>query len=264
MLLCGGIFTGLNATITLHEFNFNDTAGTSLQDAANTGTIGGAFTNWNNAVPTAVTTGNGTLRITYNGNATENRLTTGITPVPTEVTLYQQFTIAGWNFLDPSTTPDTNNQPQVRFSFINDPGFGNSANATELRFTRLANGDVAVDAGTGTSFTTVDTLTSLQTDPLTYLVEFNRLDAAYTIYQLQPDDSWSTLVSGTPATTSSLTRDALSSRIWVTGSILGDGTGYFDIDSFSVSAIPEPRTYALLLGLAGLGLVIYRRLKVVK
>jgi hypothetical protein len=37
-----------------------------------------------------------------------------------------------------------------------------------------------------------------------------------------------------------------------------EGT-YFDIQSVEVSAVPEPSTYALLSGLAVLGLILIRR-----
>jgi hypothetical protein len=35
----------------------------------------------------------------------------------------------------------------------------------------------------------------------------------------------------------------------------------FEMDNFTVSAVPEPSTFALLAGLGGLGMVLFRRLR---
>lgn len=257
ILLGGSIVTSLNATVLLHQFDFNDTAGTTLQSAANSGTIAGAFTDWTVAGPTAVTTVDGMLRLTHNGTASQSRLNTGVT-LPTEMPLYQMVTISGWSM---QTTGS-----QLRVSFMNAPEDSTSAQfTTELRFTRQENGDVNFDVvagGTGGSGTSnIATYNSVETESLTFRTEFDWSNAQVSFSQLQPDSSWLKLASDLTVGTSNTppgVRDAMSSQLRLNGDLT------VDIDSFSVTAIPEPRTYALLLGLAGLGLVIVRRLKMVK
>ena len=257
LLLSGSFFTGLNAVTILHSFDFNDTTGTTLQNAANTGTIGGAFTAFTSGSPTAATTAEGMLRLTHDGTSTQARLNTGLS-LPTEMPLHQMVTIGGWNMAATGS--------QIRISFMNALEDSSSAQfTTELRFTRNADGDVNFDVvagGTGGAGTiNIAAYDSLTTESLTFRTEFDWSSATASFSQLLPDSTWSILASNLTVGTSASppgVRDAMSSQIRLEGDLT------VDIDSFSVTAIPEPRTYALMLGVLAIGLVGFRRLKAQK
>ena len=257
ILLGGSLATGLHASVVLHSFDFDDTAGTTLQAASNTGTVGGAFSAWNAGSPTAATTVDGTLRLTNPSGDTRTRLNTGNDYVQSSMTLYQTVTIAGWNM--------SGSGSYVRLYFMNALSDSTSTQiTTELRF-NVNTAEDGVDfvvgtGGTGASpLVTVPTSYGLvQTVPLTFRTEFNWSTATASFSQLMPDDTWQTLASNLTVGTSTNppgVRDALSSQIRLNGTI-----AFFDIDSFSVTAVPEPRTYAMIAGLAVLALAGYRRL----
>jgi hypothetical protein len=164
-------------------------------------------------------------------------------------------TIAGWNL--------SGDGSYVRIYFMNADAASTSTQiTTELRFNVNATLDgvnfLVGTGGTGASaLVTVSTSYPLvQTEALTFRTEFDWSTARASFSQLQPDNTWLTLASdlvvGTSATPPGV-RDAIASQIRLNGNVV------MDIDSFSVTAVPEPSTYAVMLGLICVALVAYRR-----
>jgi hypothetical protein len=169
-------------------------------------------------------------------------------------------TLGGWNMAAGS---------EFRISLMNVEEDSTSAQfTTELRFTvngegTAVNFDVVTGGTNAAGTVNITTFDLIQTQPLTFRTEYERTGSTATasFSQLLPNDTWDTLASNLVVGTSNSpagVRDAISSQV----RLIGDLT--VDIDRFSVTAIPEPRTYALLLGLAGMGLVFYRRIKAKK
>lgn len=263
------------AATVLHHWDFNDTTGTSIQDAANSANGSATWSSWLNSslnsaaspLPATATTGDGTMRIQYDpwdqtgsnsGIQREIRVATGLADYPSTEIVAMTVVLAGWSIDAPQTGA---NAAQFRFSFMNsDPITANSQVTSEWRLTRtdtgvaLTEGVYNADTNPGVFFDAVNA------ESLTVTMLLDRPNDVFSIhYQIGASAS----VTLAESVALSGTRDARSFRIVATGNPTVDGAGFLDIDSFTVSVIPEPGAYAALAGLIVLGLAAARRRRAV-
>lgn len=235
----------------LHEFNFDEPQGTDLTDTVNTGL---SNDNWHQGVPSATTTGNGTLRITADigDDYTNSRVNIG--DIQGADSIYFSTRFNSWDLSNSGSVA-------MRLSLMNNilPDEGSQITA-ESRF-RSRDGMIQMQAqglGGGESGAWQDLFPLILNDPLQIVVEHNKAQQQYGVFYQFGDNAWEEFFSGAL----SETRDAGSMRL-VFAFI--DGEDFIEVDSVSVSTvnpIPEPRTYALLFGFGALAFVLARRLKV--
>lgn len=222
--------------IELHDWQFNDIAGTTMSGAVNQG-LHGTF--WDGNLADSTTTGEGTMRIRRSGNLVSRRANIGDNQGSPE--LHMTVVIAGWNLTDP-IDPEVG-QPRLRFEFLSGFAEDNPTAATAtVRFERFADGQVGLQAyATGTaapggqSSEMTPLFTSVQEQPVTIQITYNRLSHFYVVNYKVGDGDFIQLFTGT----TSGVRDAESIRLAVQGDFQGDGTSFLDLDRFVVStALP--------------------------
>ncbi len=256
LLSCASIACAsyLNASI-LHHWSFNEAAGTDITDTVNSANPGAQWSSWNGTGLddlSGQTTGTGALRIESTVAARESRVLVGDTGGAE--TLFLHTRINSWEMTD--TT-------QLRFGFVNNELFqGGSSIFAETRLTLQGDNSVTLQSyalGGGTNSTSVALFGNVMTDPLDLVLGVNTTTNEYTVQYRIGSDAWVDFYEGALSDT----RDPLSFRIYsTTGTTTGVGELVLDIDSVTLSTvnpIPEPQTYALMLGLAAIGFVYLRR-----
>ena len=269
----------------LVDYQFNDTNGGDVNDpteVANSGSESDAA--WNFGVGKVQ---NGNLNYGYTssfkftqidgsaGTTAQRKLEFADSLTTSDMTQYS-FTVdfAKWDLRqnwDPSNSSDTNKGIQISLD-------GNGGSATFGFTTNSGGGFRAFSQGAGSTFT--------QALGGTFTTQLNRFEALGGVLQINGDLStglwsaqakdgeagaeWQTLGNGTGLTTiASITLAARSPSV---GSWGGAGAGettdpnvsgtpgdYMMIDSITLSAVPEPSSYALLAGMLTLASVMVRR-----
>lgn len=244
---CAAMVSSLSAAI-LHEFNFDEPGGTLLTDTVNTGL---SSDTWHEAVPHAVTTGTGNLRVTA-GDSFNTRVNVG--DIQGAEFIYFVTEFSSWSLSESGSV-------SIRLSLMNNilPDTSSQISA-EARF-RMNAGQIEMQAQAlsgsfgGESSAYEPVFPVVLNDPLTVMVAYSKANHEYGVYFQSGDDPWEEFFFGSTATN----RDAGSMRL-VFGGITGDD--FIDIDRIymsTVNPIPEPQTYALLIGFGALGLVLLRR-----
>lgn len=257
LLSCIGLTCAsyLNATI-LHHWSFDEPAGTDITDTINSASPGSQWSGWNSnnlQDITGQTTGAGTLRIESTVTARESRVLVGDTGGAE--TLFLHTRISSWEMTDST---------QIRLGFVsNDPIFDGSSIYAETRLDLLSDNTVAFESralGTGAtnSPSSGSLFSNIMNDPLDIVLGVNSTTNRYTVHYRVGADAWVDFFEGDL----NASRQPLTFRIYSTTG--GNGELVFDIDSVTLSTvnpIPEPQTYALMLGLAAIGFVYLRRRK---
>ncbi len=226
--------------VELHDWQFNDVAGTPVSATVNQG-INSVF--WDGNIADSTTTGEGALRIRRTGGLVSRRADIGDNQGSPE--LHMTVVISGWNLTDPVDLDV--GQPRMRLEFLSGFAADNPTAVTaSVRFERLSNGDVALQArATGTAAPggqesdMIPLFTSVQEEPVTIQISYNRLSHFYVVNYKVGDGEFTELFTGT---TSGI-RDAESFRLAVQGDFFGDGSGFLDLDRFAISTdlpISEP------------------------
>jgi hypothetical protein len=248
VLFTSAITSPLSAQI-LQSWQFNDVSGTNLTGVANAGPGTASF---GTTIAGATTNGTGALRITSNATAAAGRSFVDIADITTGI--YRiDVNVAGWNLtgspaLGPifefgfsNTTTDSNNSRLAHLYF--------EANDTGSIVTGLARGVGSTNAGDDITFGLV------QSSPVTFRLDVNFDTLSYTVSTSVDNYAFTTggLISA-PAS-----RPATHLQFRAQDNFAISGSTFFAVDSITLSAIPEPSTYAALAGLATLGLAVTRR-----
>lgn len=223
----------------LHDFHFNEPEGTSMEDTVNNGfNVGYWDFRWDGNLAASATTGDGKFRIQRDGSLTSRRMDVGRL-YDAEV-LYMAVDIAGWDF---SSLTGSDDQPHLRFEFLDGTAESETTSATAgMRLNREENGDITLEAVAGGTADpgsetkdpeVIPAFSSLQQEPVFLLLEYNRVAHWYRIsYRVgdgEPQEFFHGNTSGV--------RDAVSLRLAVRGNFAGDGSGYFDLNRFTVSNV---------------------------
>lgn len=236
-----------SATI-LHNWDFNEVAGTGLTGTANTGLYSDT---WHANMDSVQTSGTGSLMNTA-GVSDNSRVNVGNIQEATFVYFVTEF-----NSWDLSNSPSVS----IRLSLMDNllPDL-NSQITAESRM-RISDGAFQMQAQAlsaaagGESSSWGDIVSPVLTEPLKIMTAYSKELHEYGVYYQYGNDPWQEFFYGAAATT----RDANSMRL-VFGNITGDD--YIDINRIYLSTtnpIPEPQTYAMIAGVAIFGFVLYRR-----
>jgi hypothetical protein len=237
----------------LQNWEFNDADGVLLTAAAVGVPSGPVFTTTSGSTSM---TGNGTLRIRR--AIGEESPSQAFLDTSGPQHLRAELTIGGWNFVG------TANE-EFRLGFTHDTGLLQTAdfyvrrtadNQVSMRL--VAFGEGAAPAGT---YVAVPGLGNFREDPVFIRLEYDGSNHQYSgSYNIGA--GWvSLMIEGntTPATSSA--RNAGALRLNALNAFSSEGE-YFDLQSLTLTAIPEPSTYAMIFGFFALGAVfVYRRRK---
>lgn len=257
VLSCAGFVCAsyLNASI-LHNWSFDEAMGTNITDTVNSASPGANWSDWNGDSDvtdiSGTTTGNGSLRIETTVAARESRVLVGNTGGAD--TLFLRTRINSWEMTDTA---------QIRLGFMNnDPIFSGSSIYAETRFNLLGDNSVALESvalGGGTSSPSETLFSNIMNQPLDLVLGVNTTTNMYTVHYRIGSDAWVEFYEGALSSA----REPLNFRMYYTAG--SDGEITMDIDSVTLSTvnpIPEPQTYALMLGFAAIGFVYLRRRRI--
>jgi hypothetical protein len=261
-LLALALGSAATAQTTIADWTFSEAAATTLNNTANSGTgVDGAGSAWDVAIAGLATDGAGLLAVRnagLGGSGTRSAYADfgpypGGTVSSGLLSLYTTF--AGWSFASPGSAT-----PSFTLAFIE----GNSFSTAEFSFAVNSQGltlGASVDAfGDGTPLGASANFGLLGSSPLTVRLDVNLDTLNYGLSY----DAGAGFVSLGSAPVDSFTAGVNSLRLSVSGDYtLGGRTDSgLQIDriwvtSAPVAAVPEPASYALLLG--GLGLTAWLR-----
>lgn len=232
----------LSAQTILHNWQFNDTVGTGLTGVANTGTdaaSGGAF----GADITGVQT-DGAGNLAVNNSASSNSWLTTTDLAYTSGAYYLDARISNWNL--------TGNNPTSGL-FV---GFmqGNDSTSVSADFNITSDGsNMRLQSRIGdTTYSGLTTFSNSGTDLLIRLVLDLDAGNASLQYDLGSTGTYTTAV------TESLNGRTIndfrfrSSADW-------SGADTLSLDYMTITQVPEPSTYAAIIGVACLAFVVVRR-----
>lgn len=217
----------------LHDWRFMEAEGTVLSEtynAANPDTL------WDGNLSDSATTGNGTFRIQRNSTLVNRRVEVNDTLNSRDY--HMQVDIAGW---DLRHVDDIENQPEIRFEFINAPAVDESTQVTAgMRLSRLEDGSVALQAVAGglaapggVESDIIAVFDSLQEGPISLRTSYDSAEHSYGVYYRSGSGDWTEFFSGT----TSGVRSAVSWRMALRGDFNGGGLNYLDIDRFVISNV---------------------------
>lgn len=218
--------------VDLHDWLFDDPAGTALSDTLNS--VNPSVT-WSGNMADSVTTGDGVFRIRRDGGTLNRRFDLNDALSVEQVRV--QVEIAGWDLRNV-----TGSQPSIRFELMDGPASTTpSAITAGFHLERQSGGDVTLRAiafGTafpgGTQSEPEPLFGSLQTDPLTFVTEYDQHHNRYRISYRVGSGPWQVFFEGY----TSGVREAISFRMQVSGDFNGLGQDYFDLDGLTVSTAP--------------------------
>jgi len=252
------LFLGASAASAqlLQSWQFNETAGTALNATLNSGPGSSVFAS---AIAGATTNGSGSLVIS--GNYAASVRSFAAIPSISSGIVQLDVNVSGWSFVgvNAATGPllefglsaaSTGNNAAIRTAHIYydvDSTVGASlagvAGGSGSSSTPIAQDQVFAPPGGLTRIT-----------PITFRLIANFDTLSYTVSH--SDSAFAVLSSGNIATGKAA--NFVSVRALDDFSIGGTG-GNFAIDSITLTAIPEPSSFASIAGLGVLGLVLSRR-----
>lgn len=241
----------------IESFQFNDVASTGLTSVSNSISGGASFaTN----ITDVTTTGSGALRIASNASGAAARSFADIADITSGI-VQIDVNVAGWNLVGAPASngpllevglsaATTGNNAAIRTAHI----FFDADSTVGATLAGVAGGTGSLSTP-GSQDQVFDFASGglLRTSPITFRLIANFDTLAYSISN--SDTSYLTLSTGTMA--ASKGGNFLSIRA-LDNFALG-GTGFFDIDSITLTAIPEPSSFAALAGLVTLGFAASRR-----
>jgi len=238
----------------MQHWDFNDDQGTLASDAAFSIQGGPQFTT---DIGSTVTTGDGALRIRRGAGESSNGQAFLSETGPQHLQI--DLTIRGWNLNGTASE-------QFRVGFTHAEGVLQTADFNlvrtgdnEISMRASAFGGSGSEAGT---LTVIPGLGNVRTDPVHVRLIYDGNNNQYqTMYDI--GDGWvPLLIGGNSVYGTSSDRYAGALRIYALNAFNTDLDGvteYFDISSITLTAIPEPSTYALLLGVGFSLFAILRR-----
>jgi hypothetical protein len=217
----------------LHDWQFNDPAGTTMSAAVNQGVVGVA---WDGNLANSITTGTGVMRIRRNSTLTSRRADMGVTVVAPQIHMVAE--IAGWSM--PVLSAGVVNE--LRWELLNGTTLNASTQVTAaFRLFFLENGQVTLETGAGGTGSTrreaEPVFTNIQNEPVTLALSYNQVQQTYVVQYKIGSGSWTEFFRGDVAPD----RSAVSFRFAVRGDFDGGGQNYFDFDRFVISTeFPPP------------------------
>jgi hypothetical protein len=264
-LVIGALSCASTATAGLVDvFEFNETDGTVITGAANTGTPGGhSWLSENTTVQSAMN--GGAFRIQKASPTSQIGNTFDIADI-TSGSIWLVAEFRGWSY---TATPSSTSE-RVRFAFLDNatPSAGSNTITAEINLDRSgSNLTVTGDAG-GTGATSTlpggGTFALTRSIPLTFALEVNADADTYSIFYKDDTNPYTAVGTGNLGERSAgVKREARSVRFAFTG--LYNDTGEFvDVERIYVTdinptvAIPEPGAF-LLVGAVAVGVWRARR-----
>jgi hypothetical protein len=249
-----GAFSLSSHAELLQHWEFNDAKDVLITNAAVGVPTGPVFTTTSGS--TAMT-GDGTLRIRR--AIGEDSPSQAFLDTSGPQHLRAELTIAGWNFEGPFANEE------FRLGFTHATGTLQTADFyvrrtadDEVSMRLAAFGTGAAPAGT---YVAIPGLGNLREEPVFIRLEYDGINHQYSgAYNIGA--GWvSLMIDGSTSPDTSSARNAGSLRLNALNSFAEAGE-YFDIQSLTLTAIPEPSTYAAIFGaLALVGAFVYRRRK---
>lgn len=238
----------------IQHWDFNEPAEQLLSSSVGTQPGGPVFSS---DLGSTAMTGDGALgirRAPGGANQSQASLDTS-TPLHLRIDL----TIRGWNLLEDTTAI-------FRVGFTNGTGFQQTS---DFQFNRVSEGIAfsTVAYGTGAESGSQELIPGLghtREAPLDVRLEYDGVQNQYsTLYNLRDGNGWiAMLIDGSSVYDSSADRNAGALRLYANNAFDGPGN-YFDLESLTLSQIPEPSTYAMFFGgialLAAFGHRRYRK-----
>lgn len=140
---------------------------------------------------------------------------------------------------------------------------GNTATPDPIRLVSFTGGIQSIGNVTGGIVTATTELTNPTTSHMSILVTYNPADNQWALFGRNDGSSFADPLSGTLIAMGTGTNDThtnvalgFAGAYWQ-GSMAGSQTAKFD--NVTLTAVPEPATYAAIIGLMALGLVLVRR-----
>lgn len=241
----------------LQSWQFEEPALTVLTGATNSGPGVALFD-----TPLAGITANGTgsLVVTYNNTLVSGRSFADIPDITSGI-VQLDVNVAGWNFVGVGavgpllevglSAATTGNNAAIRTAHI----YFDADNVVGATLAGVAGGGGSASTpGIQDQVFAVGSGGLLRTTPITFRLIANFDTRAYSVSN--SDTGYTVLSTGTIATGKA---GAFVSIRALDDFTIGGTGGHFTIDSITLTAIPEPSSYAAILGLAAFGLVALRR-----
>lgn len=216
----------------LHDWQFNDPAGTTVSGSLNQGLIG---VPWDGNLASSTTTGNGILRIMRSGNLVSRRADMGDIGSATQIHMVTE--IASWNMPVVNDTVTT----ELRWELLNGSTLNASTQVTAgFRMFFLDNGEVTLQTAAGGTGSTTQTatpiFTRIQNEPVTIALSYDMIFSNYRVQYKVGDGEWVEFFEGNVAPD----RSPVSFRFFIRGDFNGEGENYFDLDRFVISTAFPP------------------------
>lgn len=248
LAICSALIAGnVNAQTILHNWQFNDAGGTSLSSTTNSGADVGTHGSFISDL-TGVTTDGSALTVDNNGAVDTQAWLSPIDLAYTTGVYHLDTRISSWNL----TTSNGNSGLFIGFV----EGTPDASATVTADFNLTSNGsNMRLQSRIGD--TTYSGLTNFATTGTDLLVRVSLdLDAntATLLYDHGSTGSFTTVV-----TESLNTRTVNGFRFRQSANWSGAAPDTVSIDYLTITQVPEPSTYALILGGIVLGFVAYRR-----
>jgi hypothetical protein len=224
--------TSLSVANELHDWQFNDPAGTTVSGALNQGSVG---VPWDGNLANSTTTGTGILRIMRSGNLVSRRADVGDIFGVTEIHMVAE--IAGWHMPVVNDTVTT----ELRWELLNGTTLNSSTQVTAgFRMFFLDTGEVTLETGAGGTDSNrreaTPIFTRIQNEPVTIALSYDLIFSSYVVQYKVGDGEWVEFFEGNVAPD----RSPVSFRFAIRGDFNGDGENYFDLDRFVISTAFPP------------------------
>lgn len=220
----------------LHDWRFNDRAGSALSGAQNRER---AFAKWDGNLADSIVTGDGLFRIRRNGGPTSRRLDINA-PEDTDEIFYV-VEIDRWNM-----GAFVGDRPEISFDFINAPASARSSQVTAgMKLALHEDNRVTLQAVAGglaapggQSSPEVAIFPPAMGRKIVLVTSYSKSRNQYVVHLRADGGDWFEFFRGT----TSGVRDAQSLRLRVNGDFNGRGRNFFDIERIYVSTVFPPDT----------------------